>query len=106
MYLRTVKICPVVNVSKCYNKTKLSVHNFTIYDLDSHACRGRRRWKLLCSINKHRLKELNEEDEIGSAINWQNRTSLNKILILIRKEKKREGTRHMEKNGIKGLTTT
>ena len=40
MDMQAVKICPVVNASKIYYKTKLSCHNFTIYDMDSHACRN------------------------------------------------------------------
>lgn len=40
MDLQAVKICPVVNASKIYYKTKLAVHNFTIYDMDTHVCRN------------------------------------------------------------------
>lgn len=40
MDLQAVKICPVVNASKIYYKTKLAVHNFTIYDMNTHVCRN------------------------------------------------------------------
>lgn len=40
MDLQAVKICPVINASKIYYKTKLAVHNFTIYDMDTHVCRN------------------------------------------------------------------
>ncbi|OXA53554.1 hypothetical protein Fcan01_11539 [Folsomia candida] len=33
------KIAPLLNASACYYKTKLVVHNFTIYDLKSHDAR-------------------------------------------------------------------
>lgn len=40
MDMQAVKICPVLNASAIYYKTKLSVHNFTIYDMNTHVCRN------------------------------------------------------------------
>lgn len=40
MDMQAVKICPVVNASAIYYKTKLSVHNFTLYDMNTHVCRN------------------------------------------------------------------
>lgn len=40
MDMQAVKICPMINASAIYYKTKLSVHNFTIYDMDSHVCKN------------------------------------------------------------------
>ncbi|OXA41441.1 hypothetical protein Fcan01_23603 [Folsomia candida] len=39
MDVQAVKIAPLLNASACYYKTKLVVHNFTIYDLKSHDAR-------------------------------------------------------------------
>lgn len=36
MDLQAVKVCPFLNASALYFKTKLTVHNFTIYDLETH----------------------------------------------------------------------
>lgn len=36
MDLQAVKVCPVVQASSIFFKTKLSCHNFTIYDVASH----------------------------------------------------------------------
>ncbi|CAG5056101.1 unnamed protein product [Parnassius apollo] len=38
MDLQLVKMCPFITASAVYYKTKLCVHNFTIYDLASHEC--------------------------------------------------------------------
>jgi hypothetical protein len=40
MDTQAVKLCPVLNVSAAYNKTKLQVHNFTIFNLATHQCRN------------------------------------------------------------------
>lgn len=37
MDVQAVKVCPSLNASALYYKTKLCCHNFTIYDLASHA---------------------------------------------------------------------
>lgn len=37
MDLQAVLLCPKSNVSSLYYKTKLAVHNFTIYDIKTHA---------------------------------------------------------------------
>lgn len=37
--VQAVKIAPLLNASACYYKTKLVVHNFTIYDLKSNNAR-------------------------------------------------------------------
>lgn len=34
--LQAVKVCPMLNASALYYKTKLCMHNFTVYDLVSH----------------------------------------------------------------------
>lgn len=39
MDVQAVKIAPLLNASACYYKSKLVVHNFTIYDLKSHDAR-------------------------------------------------------------------
>lgn len=39
MDVQAVKIAPLLTASACYYKNKLVVHNFTIYDLKSHAAR-------------------------------------------------------------------
>lgn len=36
MDTQAVKLCPVLNVSSYYYKTKLQIHNFTVYNLESH----------------------------------------------------------------------
>lgn len=38
MDTQAVKLCPVLNVSAAYYKTKLQVHNFTIFNLATHQC--------------------------------------------------------------------
>lgn len=38
MDVQAVKLCPVNNANKFYFKTKLKMHNFTIYNLASHQC--------------------------------------------------------------------
>lgn len=38
MDLQSVKVCPFITASAVYYKTKLCVHNFSIYDLASHDC--------------------------------------------------------------------
>ncbi|CAH1106773.1 unnamed protein product [Psylliodes chrysocephalus] len=38
MDVQTVKLCPVNNANKFYFKTRLKLHNFTIYNLASHQC--------------------------------------------------------------------
>lgn len=38
MDLQAVKVCPFITASAVYYKTKLCVHNFSIYDLASHDC--------------------------------------------------------------------
>lgn len=37
--LQSVKVCPMLNASALYYKTKLCVHNFTIYDVNSNNAR-------------------------------------------------------------------
>lgn len=39
MDLQAVKICPSLNASALYYKTKLCVHNFTVFDLNTHHSR-------------------------------------------------------------------
>lgn len=38
MDVQAVKMCPVNNANKFYFKTRLKVHNFTIYSLKNHEC--------------------------------------------------------------------
>ncbi|VEN42000.1 unnamed protein product [Callosobruchus maculatus] len=38
MDVQAVKLCPVNNANKFYFKTRLKVHNFTIYNLKTHHC--------------------------------------------------------------------
>lgn len=38
MDTQAVKLCPALNVSASYYKTKLQIHNFTVYNLQSHQC--------------------------------------------------------------------
>lgn len=38
MDVQAVKLCPLNNANKFYFKTKLKMHNFTIYNLSSHQC--------------------------------------------------------------------
>lgn len=38
MDVQAVKLCPLNNANKFYFKTKLKVHNFTIFNLASHQC--------------------------------------------------------------------
>lgn len=38
MEVQAVKMCPVNNANKFYFKTKLKVHNFTIYNISNHEC--------------------------------------------------------------------
>lgn len=38
MDTQAVKLCPFLNVGAFYYKTKLQIHNFTIYNLESHSC--------------------------------------------------------------------
>lgn len=38
MDVQAVKMCPVNNANKFYFKTRLKVHNFTIYNLKNHEC--------------------------------------------------------------------
>ncbi|CAH1099730.1 unnamed protein product [Psylliodes chrysocephalus] len=38
MDVQAVKLCPVNNENKFYFKTRLKLHNFTIYNLASHQC--------------------------------------------------------------------
>lgn len=38
MDVQSVKLCPVVEASKVYYKTRLQVHIFTIYNLVTHQC--------------------------------------------------------------------
>jgi hypothetical protein len=40
MDTQAVNLCPVLNVNVAYNKTKLQVHNFTIFNLATHQCRN------------------------------------------------------------------
>lgn len=38
MDLEAVKVCPFLTASSLYFKTKLTCHNYTVYNLDSHHC--------------------------------------------------------------------
>ncbi|XP_050297939.1 uncharacterized protein LOC126737202 [Anthonomus grandis grandis] len=38
MDTQAVKLCPFLNVGAFYYKTKLQIHNFTVYNLESHSC--------------------------------------------------------------------
>ncbi|KAK9745449.1 hypothetical protein QE152_g6956 [Popillia japonica] len=38
MDTQAVKLCPMLNVNAFYYKTKLLIHNFTVYDLQSRKC--------------------------------------------------------------------
>lgn len=40
MDVQAVKLCPQLQASALYYKTKLQVHNFTIYNLSTHACKN------------------------------------------------------------------
>lgn len=38
MDTQAVKLCPLLNVGASYYKTKVQLHNFTVYNLESHQC--------------------------------------------------------------------
>uniref|UniRef100_A0A6P7GR70 Uncharacterized protein LOC114345767 isoform X3 n=1 Tax=Diabrotica virgifera virgifera TaxID=50390 RepID=A0A6P7GR70_DIAVI len=40
MDVQAIKLCPQLQASSLYYKTKLQVHNFTIYNLSTHACKN------------------------------------------------------------------
>ncbi|XP_074031390.1 uncharacterized protein [Leptinotarsa decemlineata] len=40
MDVQAVKLCPQIQASSLYYKTKLQVHNFTIYNLETHECKN------------------------------------------------------------------